>query len=669
MNLSTKLLWFTSRMVLILSFTPVYQTILFAPFLANASQNFVDPWSSWLELNGRSDAFPYGPLMYAILGIASLFAKFLVLIGLSVEPITIVTVCISGLLLIIDYFSTVFVFDRFNQNKLSQLVLVFAPLPLYVTYIYGQNDIIPSLIVLLIFSAAISGNWKKVGVFSGLGVCIKFSLILIVPFVLVFLITTKQVQNLLKFVSHFLPTSLIALLPLLWSPGYYEMAIRSPEFMNSLDFSVQIGLQNVYLMPVGYLVTLLVFLSLPRMTPKILSAYVALSFITVASLQSRSIGWYLWGYLLVLPLILRMRIRIIALFFIWQCSLVVFYGYRSGEIGFRYLSDVEWDANPILESLLFTISIVLCFVLILKLVVELDDHLDPFRLGRKPISIGIAGDSGVGKDTLVNAISKLLTDVRITVSLGDDYHIAERKDLIWKNRTHLNVSANDISRWNRDVGLILNRKKASARHYDHSNGKFTASRKIEAGDLVILNGLHSLLLPEVEKFDLKVFLSMEESMRIEMKIKRDEVKRGYVDRKTLIESINQRVPDFRRYVLNQREYADLSIEIVGLEDGEKSKIHYRIQAQDEALLLEIYRVFQSFDADLAHILVEDGGKSILLLYPEVFTANIYELTLRRLIPNLDDLIPNPNFELKDSSILVVVVMAYSSRRREYLHGR
>jgi hypothetical protein len=49
----------------------------------------------------------------------------------------------------------------------------------------------------------------------------------------------------------------------------------------------------------------------------------------------------------------------------------------------------------------------------------------------------------------------------------------------------------------------------------------------------------------------------------------------------------------------------------------------------------------------------------------MFTSEIYEKTLRNLVPELDNFIQNPNFNIHQSSILAVVVIAHCARKREY----
>jgi len=665
MKLTDKFAWFGTRFLLIALFAPIVQNTLFTPFLSNASNDFIDPWGSWLNSGGRTDAFPYGPLMYGILVIASLFAKVLYSVSTIFSISGVISLVLSFILLTFEYFSSKSILAKQSDNKVFRTFIILAPLPIYTSYIYGQNDIIPSALILITCYLISNGQWRKAGAMAGLGVCVKFSLILVLPLIIIYFIIVKQLENSFKFLSLFIPTALAALLPIFWSDGYYEMAIRSPEFVKSLDVAIPVGTLNIYLLPVGYLVILLALWSLPRATPQILITYIALSFFAISTLQARSIGWYLWGYLTLLLFMSKVRIRLLTLFYIWQCTLVLFYLYKTEFLDFRHFQDYRWYTNDMVLSLIFTINVVVSFILIFKLFLELRTLLDPFGLATKPVSIAIAGDSGVGKDTLVHAISHLISEKEVSILLGDDYHLGDRTNLIWKNRTHLNVSANDLSRWNRDTRLILNREKAHAQHYDHGNGRFTDSREIKAHDFLVLNGLHSLLLSEVTKFDLKIFLSMEESLRVELKSQRDTTQRGVSSKGLVKKRMALRKPDSEKFIDGQENFADLVIEIAMKHAVKGKMIEYLIRSKDEALLYEIYRLFHAYEPDIAKLKLENNGVTVLLLRPDTFTSEIYEKTLRNLVPGLDNLIQNPNFNVHQGSILAVVVIAHCARKREY----
>ena len=71
------IIWLLSRVFLCLVFTSTIQKDLFIPFLDDPNLNFLDPWTSWLDSDGRPDAFPYGYVMFLFFVPAILISRFL----------------------------------------------------------------------------------------------------------------------------------------------------------------------------------------------------------------------------------------------------------------------------------------------------------------------------------------------------------------------------------------------------------------------------------------------------------------------------------------------------------------------------------------------------------------------------------------------------------------
>jgi uridine kinase len=532
----------------------------------------------------------------------------------------------------------------------------------------GQNDLFPAIALLLACEQIIRGKWRRAGFLLGVGICMKFSLFLVLPFLLIYFIGVKSKDNFLKFAQGFFPISLLSFLPVLWSPGYLKMVISSPEFVRSLDFAISIDNLDLYLLPIGYLGLLLTFWSIGRMSPLHLVTFMSLGMLVVSIMQIRSAGWYLWGLLASVFIVSRLRSRVLGLFLFWQFTAVVAFGYKSEFVELRTGPKLFWTADPTLLSLLFTLNITVSVLLIYKLVAEVNKILDPFSLGKKPLTIGISGDSGVGKDTLSAALSELLNSDSIAYILGDDYHIAERSDLIWKSKTHLNNSANDLSRFNRDINLASNRKNVVARHYNHGTGKFTAERLIPPGDFLIVNGLHALTIPEAAKYDLKIFLRMDESLRVALKLERDILKRGHSSESQVKSAIKKRYPDSKKFIDSQVDSADLVIETHAIVEGDSNSIYYEVQAKEDILLIEIHRTLQALNPDVSRIDMKPSGILSLILDPTAYSTLCHEAFLSDLIPNLPVLTLNPKYDILPGSLLAAVSLVVATRHREYLHA-
>ena len=170
-------------------------------------------------------------------------------------------------------------------------------------------------------------------------------------------------------------------------------------------------------------------------------------------------------------------------------------------------------------------------------------------------TIAITGDSGAGKTTLSNIIHKIYDDVFVLEC--DRYHKWERGNDNWKLYTHLNPEANYLSKMHDDVFDLKIGKDIYQVDYDHKNGKFTDQQKIESKSNIIVCGLHSLYLPK-NICNLNIYIDINDNIRIPWKIKRDMKKRGYTKEK-IYEQIINRKNDYNKYILPQRDKADIII--------------------------------------------------------------------------------------------------------------
>jgi uridine kinase len=168
-------------------------------------------------------------------------------------------------------------------------------------------------------------------------------------------------------------------------------------------------------------------------------------------------------------------------------------------------------------------------------------------------TIAITGDSGVGKSQLSNLIKDLFNNSFILEC--DRYHKWERGNENWNSLTHLNPDANFITKMNDDVFDLKIGNDIFQVDYDHSTGKFTDKQMIESKENIIVCGLHTFYTSK-NIIDLKIFIDATDSVKIPWKIKRDVKKRGYTYEKILTQ-INNRKSDFVKYILPQKDNADI----------------------------------------------------------------------------------------------------------------
>ena len=172
--------------------------------------------------------------------------------------------------------------------------------------------------------------------------------------------------------------------------------------------------------------------------------------------------------------------------------------------------------------------------------------------------IGIGGDSGVGKTTLLNNLQNLLGNKLLQIE-GDGEHKWERGDKNWNKFTHLDPKANHIHKQSEAIYSLKHNETIFRSEYEHSNGKFSEPKKVKPKEFIVIAGLHPFYLPKLRKnIDFKIYIDTDETLRRHWKIIRDTKKRGYSTEK-ILEQIEARMEDAGKYIYPQKEFADMII--------------------------------------------------------------------------------------------------------------
>jgi phosphoribulokinase len=178
---------------------------------------------------------------------------------------------------------------------------------------------------------------------------------------------------------------------------------------------------------------------------------------------------------------------------------------------------------------------------------------------RKPVMLGIAGDSAAGKTTLTRGIAAALGAERTTVICADDYHRydrLERRDLPF---TVLNPECNYMEVMEQHLQLLAMGRPVLKPVYDHSTGVLTRPVLVEPRDFVLVEGLlplHGKL--QRACFDITVYIDPPEDIRRAWKLRRDCAERGYTAEQVERE-LARREPESAAYIRPQREWADICV--------------------------------------------------------------------------------------------------------------
>lgn len=173
--------------------------------------------------------------------------------------------------------------------------------------------------------------------------------------------------------------------------------------------------------------------------------------------------------------------------------------------------------------------------------------------------LAIVGDSGSGKNTVADAVERLLDPSRVTNVHLDDYHRFSRAERTERGMTALNPLAHNLPLMQEHLTLLGQGRPIRNRSYRHIDGSFGPIRTIEPAQMVLVRGLLGFPTAELQRlYGLTIFLQPEPELLFRWKMRRDVLFRGYQETEVL-NSIARHLLDSKEYVLPQAERADLFV--------------------------------------------------------------------------------------------------------------
>uniref|UniRef100_A0A7S3Q7U9 Phosphoribulokinase n=1 Tax=Chaetoceros debilis TaxID=122233 RepID=A0A7S3Q7U9_9STRA len=226
--------------------------------------------------------------------------------------------------------------------------------------------------------------------------------------------------------------------------------------------------------------------------------------------------------------------------------------------------------------------------------------------GVTPVIIGVAADSGCGKSTFMRRLTNifggdvvgplgggfdsedgwetntLVSDLTTVICL-DDYHSNDRNGRKESGLTALNTEENNFDLMFEQIKALKNGDTIKKPIYNHVNGTLDTPETVEPTPIIIFEGLHPMHDERVrDLLDFTLYLDISDDVKLNWKIQRDMEERGH-SLESILASIEARKPDFDAYIAPQKEYADLTIEVLPtlLDPEDKETLRVRcIQRND-----------------------------------------------------------------------------------------
>jgi uridine kinase len=643
-----------ARVALVVVLVPTVQAVWFAPFFEDAlRQPSLDPWGTFLAGGGDPRSFPYGPVMFVVFGAAAAATSWMP-DGLGIQ------VGIAAGILIVELLIWVTAM-RWVPERRSRIALLFAvsPVMIYASYVHGQLDVLPTLLMFASGLMIVRGRWYVSGLFVGLAIAAKFSSLLLPPLVIIFLLRNSRFRGQTKkYLFGLLPGLVLAIFPVIL-PGYRQMVLETPTTQSVFAYAAELGPGlTIVVLPVTFVAILALQYRFQRGNPDLVVLLVGIALSAVTLLTPASPGWYIWAVPFVVVVVVRLSYRFAALVWAWWVVATVTLALRAsgGEVRFGgdgvALGDFVEVGSFVNElgtvgAVLSTATVVLGVAVLVLLYRRSVAVFDLYRLSRAPLVVAIAGDSGTGKDTLCVSLSNVFGQEATTFIMGDDYHLYDRQAPLWGVTTHLHPAANDLTAMSRDaVALISGSGRVWSKHYDHARGRFAKPSLVKKRELVVINGLHALIPADIRRrSDVLIYTSMEEGLRRRLKIERDVVARGH-SRDAVLASMARRQEHARRFVEPQSALADvvLRLESAGTLPAEDSPLRGPLRLRlvaslrDSTFAERLQRDLIALADCPAHIEYQDEPGSVrLVVYPDRLTAGDIAGIAERLVKRPEEL--------------------------------
>ena len=444
------------------------------------------------------------------------------------------------------------------------LVYWWSPITILAVYMMGYNDLIPISMLMLAIYLLQTQRFTPSAIVLSLSISTKLSMVVAVPFFLIFIFNTKSIRQYFRqFVTWLMLSLIIFSIPMLISEFALSMILENKEIQKVLYLAINLkdGV-SIYVLPLIYTIALYTIWRLRKMSFELFIGTIGLSFLVILSFTPAALGWFVW----VVPFL--------AIFQLTHDKLSLYLGTLYSVL-YATIATIDYGWLPTLELKQFlpsinTLHVALAIVLIQRLIRRIVVENPYYRFFKRPKVISIAGDSGAGKDTLVSSLVDVFGKHSCASISADDYHLWDRKKPLWQVLTHLNPLANDLSRLAGDVSNLAQRLSIHARHYDHVTGKMTKPKKIKSNDFIFLSGL-------------KIYLDIDEDLRKYFKLNRDLLDRGK-SKESVLRSLDERRSDSVRFIKPQRKHADL---VLSLQPLDADRLEYLPSKENLKLKLQV----------------------------------------------------------------------------------
>ena len=179
---------------------------------------------------------------------------------------------------------------------------------------------------------------------------------------------------------------------------------------------------------------------------------------------------------------------------------------------------------------------------------------------------GIAGGASAGKTTIVNALrERFIAEEKALAILPLDSYNRDHSDLSLADRAKINFDHPDAFEHDlylKHLALLKQGEAVDIPVYDFStHSRTTQVERIEPAELIIGEGHLLFVIPEVvREFELRIFISAPEELRLKRRLERDVSERGRTPESIRSQFASTVSPMHDKYIEPSSSLADLILD-------------------------------------------------------------------------------------------------------------
>tara|TARA_B100000886_G_scaffold339897_1_gene306868 strand:- start:5663 stop:7723 length:2061 start_codon:yes stop_codon:yes gene_type:complete len=503
------------RFIFIFSITPFIHKIWFLPFLETSILD-LDPWSSFLSKGGDYLSFPYGFVMY-------IFYKLITSIGFALDSFLAVNFFAKigfGLSSLLFDLGTLYGIAFIAKKYSIKALLLFywcSPIVIYIIYWHGQLDILP--IFLLIWCITLMHIEKPVGsgILLGLAISAKYSMLIALPFIIIYYLRNKRLNN--QLYLSMIPLGIILVVNFLLyfgSQGFYEMVLKSPEANKLFFVSISYGKDlKLYLLPTVFLVLIYIFWRLEKINLDLLFVSIGVGFFSVLILLPPSPGWFLW----IVPFLTFYQIRSKGDYVLTAIPFYVFFiAYNILFSTGAYINYLGLDlSSPLsnflpyqernLKSIIFTGLQATGLLVSLRMYQFGIWRNNYYSNSRGKLAIGITGNNTQIIEKVVRGFSNILVNERIVSLNTDCYKKWDKRNPMQKVLKKNDLLSFNLINFSKDFFNIINKRNIIGENKSVFIKRQFSNREYKNSNILFVNGHYCLDIKRIrDRVSLKIFL-------------------------------------------------------------------------------------------------------------------------------------------------------------------